>query len=139
MSSFEASAIANGRAFTSTNPAYLVTSSASATATSNLSEENAQDVAIKTAEQIANTAAQNDANIISQTIKLSPTGILGTYSYLNISFTINTSIKGLGKFNGIIIQDSSNSSNVNFLALQLTSKKPIYYYPSYQIIHNTYH
>lgn len=139
MSSFESSAIANGRAFTSTNPSYLVTSSASATATSNLSEENAQDVAIKLAEQIANTAAQNDANIISQTIKLSPTGILGTYSYLNISFTINTSIKGTGKFNGIIIQDTSSSSNVNFLALQLTSKKPIYSYPNYQIIPNTDH
>lgn len=139
MSSFEASATANGRAYTSTNPSYLVTSNASASATSALSEENAQEEATKLAEFIALSAAQNDANIISQTIKLSPTGILGTFTNLNLNFTIYTSIRGMGEFNGIIVQSTVDSSGSNYLALNLTSKKSIYKYPGEELYPNSDH
>ena len=45
MSSFSATASKNGIAHTNTDPSFLVTSSASATATSNESQSNAQTVA----------------------------------------------------------------------------------------------
>ena len=76
MSSFSASASKKGIAETSTDPKYIVTSSASATATSDVSQTDAQTTANTIAEEVARSVAQNDANIISQTLALSPAGVL---------------------------------------------------------------
>jgi hypothetical protein len=75
---------------TNTNPSTLVTSSA--TATSNVSQEDADNVAENTAQQVANSQAINDANIITQSINfvdqnlstLGPKGIdYSNYQYWN--------------------------------------------------------
>ena len=125
MSLFSATATCIGNAETSTNPPYNVTSSATASTTSNISQSDAEEEAFKTAQQVANSAAQNDANVISQAINLSPTGVIGTYSYLNIDFVFKTSINGQGEFNGLIIPSLGFDIN-SFLAIQITSKKSIY-------------
>jgi len=124
MSLFTATSTQNGEANTSTNPSYIITSTSSATATSDISLDNAQEEASKLAQQVANSTAQNDANIISQTLSLNPTGVIGTYSYLNITFAFQTPIKGQAVFDGLIVQKKLNLSNSS--ALQITSKKTVY-------------
>lgn len=126
MSSYSATATAYGSAQTSTNPTYTVTSSASATASSDLSESNAQEEANILAQQLAISAAQNDANIISQALQISPTGVIGTYKYLNINFAFKTSINGQAEFNGLIIP-TLGEEIVSLLAVQITTKKTVYY------------
>lgn len=124
MSLFTATATYNGEANTSTNPSYIVTSTSSASATSDISLDNAQEEANKLAQQVANSTAQNDANIISQTLKLNPTGVIGTFSYLNISFAFKTPINGQAVFDGLIVQNKLNMANSS--ALQITSRKTVY-------------
>jgi len=76
---YSASATAHGRAYvTVVTPASLVTSQASATATSNISYEDALAEAETVAHNIANAQAQNDANIITQAVLLSRQSGLGT-------------------------------------------------------------
>ena len=125
MSSFSASASKSGTAQTSTNPPYTVNSSASSTATSNQSQSDAQTTANTIAQQVANSVAQNDANIISQTLALSPAGVVGAYDYLNISFAFKTSI-GLAEYDGLIIPAQNQISELNSTALVLTSNKLVY-------------
>jgi hypothetical protein len=126
MSSYSATATAYGSAQTSTDPPYTVTSTATASASSDLSESIAQEEANKSAQQLANNVAQNDANIISQALQISPTGVIGTYKYLNINFAFKTSINGQAEFNGLIIP-TLDEELVSLLALQITSKKTLYY------------
>ena len=102
MSSFSASASKRGIAETSTDPKYIVTSSASATATSDVSQTDAQTTANTIAEEVAKSVAQNDANIISQTLALSPAGVLGAYSFLNIAYAVQTDISPSTSFTGVI-------------------------------------
>ena len=123
MSSFSASASKSGTASTSTVPSFLVTSSASATATSNESQSNAQSVANTIAQQVANSVAQNDASIISQTLALSPAGVLGTYDDLTLSIALKVPINGKAEFTGLI-QESSGDTNPK--ALVITGSKTVY-------------
>ena len=126
MPSFSASASKSGVALTSTIPPYTVTSTASATATSTESQNNAQSVANTIAQQVANSVAQNDANIISQTLALSPAGVLGAFSYLNIAYKVRTEIN-LNNidngFTGVIFNPLAGETN----SLILNYKKFIYY------------
>jgi hypothetical protein len=138
MSNFSASASKSGTAQTSTKPPYTVNSTASATATSNESQSNAQTTANTIAQQVANSVAQNDANIISQTLALSPAGVLGTYDYLNISFAFQTSINGQAEYDGLIIPREKQITT-NKLALVLTSNKVVYYSPNGEPIPNARH
>ena len=124
MSSFTASSKAVGSAQTSTTPAYKVTSSATATASSNLSQANAQEEADNTAQQVANSVAQNDANIISQTLNLIPISVIGANSFLNIAFAFKTSLNQCD-FNGVIVSASEQTEN-NLIALTITANKQIY-------------
>jgi len=132
MSSFNASGSANGSAYTSTNPAYLVTSSATATASSNLSQKNAKKKAKEVAQQVANSVAQNNANIISQSLGLSPAGVIGQYSYLNISYAIKTAINGQGEFDGLIKPQITDETVPD--ALIITAKKKIHNSTTFQEI-----
>ena len=125
MSSFNATENATGNAYTSTTPPYLVTSSASATATSNLSEDNAKEIASNTAQQSANSVAQNDANIISQTLNLIPISVIGANSFLNITFVFKTSLGNQSEFNGLIVSAPEQTSD-NSILLIITDKKIIY-------------
>ena len=76
---YSATATAIGYSYvTVVTPHSLVTSEASATATSNLSYEDALIEAQTTAQHIANSISQNDANIITQSILLSRMNNLGT-------------------------------------------------------------
>ena len=68
---YSAQATATGSAFTDTDPKSLVTSSASATATSTVSYEDAYNIALSIAQDVANSVAQNNANIITQAVRLS--------------------------------------------------------------------
>ena len=129
MSSFLATASKSGTAQTSTNPPYTVNSSASSTATSNQSQSDAQITANTIAQQVANSVAQNDANIISQTLALSPAGVVGAYNYLNISFAFKTSI-GLAEYDGLIIPGQTQINEANTTALVLTSNKVVYDAPN---------
>ena len=139
MSSFLATASKSGTAQTSTNPPYTVNSSASSTATSNQSQSDAQITANTIAQQVANSVAQNDANIISQTLALSPAGVVGTYNYLNISFAFKTSI-GLAEYDGLIIPNQEQIGPKNVLvALTLVSNKVVYYEPYGNEIPNSKH
>ena len=63
---YEAKAEATGVAYTNTGD--KVTSTSSATATSNISYNDALSKARKTAEKVANSVAKNDANIINQSV-----------------------------------------------------------------------
>ena len=136
MSSFSASASKKGIAETSTDPKYIVTSSASATATSDVSQTDAQTTANTIAEEVARSVAQNDANIISQTLALSPAGVLGAYSFLNISYAVQTEIN-LNNidngFTGVIFNPLAGESN----SLILNYKKFIYYLDGTKIVSPT--
>jgi len=68
LTTFYASAIATGFAYTFNGQ--KVTSSSSATATSTLSYEDALKIAQENANSIANSVAQNDANVINQTFNV---------------------------------------------------------------------
>ena len=69
---YSATATANGYAYvTVVTPSSLVTSEASATSTSNISYEDAFIEAQFTAQNVANSFAENDANVITQAILLS--------------------------------------------------------------------
>ena len=138
MYSFNATETANGNAHTSTTPPYLITSSASATATAN-SDDNAKKIANDTAKQLANSVAQNDANIISQTLNLSPAGVIGQYNHLNISYAFKIPINGQGEFTGMIkpsnIDESSNDSD----CLILTANKKVHDANTFQRISKSSH
>lgn len=84
---YSAKGYATGSAYTSTNPASLVTSSATATASAS-TQYQAQILANETAQQTANSVAQNDANVISQSLNLS-IGYKNQFSELNSSYSIN--------------------------------------------------
>jgi len=135
MSSFNATGSANGSAYTSTNPSYLVTSSATATASSKLSHKNAKKKAKKIAQQVANSVAQNDVNIISQTLSLTPAGVIGQYSYLNTSYAIKTAINGQGEFDGLIKPQITDETVPD--ALIITAKKKIYDSTTFKEIPNS--
>ena len=137
MSSFNATENATGNAYTSTTPSYLVTSSSSATATSNLSEDDAKEIASNTAQQSANSVAQNDANIISQTLNLSPAGVIGQYNYLNLSFAFKVPINGNGEFNGLIKEEVQDEFNTTSKAISITSNKIVYDAITFQPIPDT--
>jgi len=111
MSSFTASALANGSSQTSTVPSTTVTATATASATSNISQEDAQTLANTTALNVANSAAQNDANIISQSLNLSPAGLKGTYSNYNVEYIVN--YKEQPNFLTYIYTDISNNISLN--------------------------
>jgi hypothetical protein len=115
MSSFSATASKKGIAETSTDPKYIVTSSASATATSDVSQSDAQKTADTIAEEVAKSVAGNDANIISQTLALSPAGIIGAYSYLNIEYAVQTDISSSSEpntsFTGVIYNTGAEGKN----------------------------
>jgi hypothetical protein len=111
MSSFSATASANGTSLTSTKPSGLGTSSATATATSNVSQEDAQNLANSTAQQVANSVVQNDANIISQTLTLSPAYIKGAYSNYNTNYLVNYA--EAPQFLTYIYTDISNNISLN--------------------------
>jgi hypothetical protein len=138
MSSFIVTESASGNAYTSTTPPYLVTSTASATATSNLSEDNAKEIASNTAQQSANSVAQNDANIISQTLNLIPISVIGANTFLNISFAFKTSLSNQCEFNGVIVSANEQSTS-NLLAMTITSNKKIYDSVTLQPIPNSKH
>ena len=129
MSSFSATASTSGTALTSTKPSYTVTSSASATATSDVSQGDAQSVANTIAQQVATSVAQNDANIISQTLALSPSGVIGTYDHLNLSFALKVPINGQAEFTALIQQadvPGPQSEPAPPKALVITSSKTVY-------------
>ena len=69
MSSFTASASANGSAYTKEN--VLVTAVSSATATSEISQQDALEKATSLAQQLANETAIYDANIINEATTIS--------------------------------------------------------------------
>lgn len=125
MSSFNATESATGNAFTSTKPPYLITSSSSATATSNLSEVNAKEIANNIAQQCANSVAQNDANIISQTLNLIRNSVIGVNSFLNLTFAFKTSLGNQCEFNGAMISAPEQTTD-NLIAMTITSNKIIY-------------
>ena len=137
MSSFTASSNAIGSAQTSTTPPYKVTSSASATASSNLSQANAQEEANNTAQQVANSVAQNDANIITQTLNLSPAGVIGQYSFLNLSFAFKVPINGNGEFSGLIKESVKDELSTYSKAVTITSNKIVYNSTTFQPIPDT--
>lgn len=122
--SFSATSTAVGSAQTSTNPQYTITSSASASASSNLSEDNAKKIADNTAQQVANSVAQNDANIITQTLNLIPISVIGANRFLNITFAFKTSLNQCD-FNGVIVS-ASEQTEKNLIALTITANKQIY-------------
>ena len=124
MSSFSASASKKGIAETSTDPKYIVTSSASATATSDVSQTDAQTTANTIAEEVAKSVAQNDANIISQTLALSPAGVLGAYSFLNIAYAVQTDISPSTSFTGVIFNTTVGGDKNSLI---LNYEKPLYY------------
>lgn len=68
MTTYIATAGATGLAETTNDPSILVTTSASATATSTVSYEDAYNVASNQAQAIACSLANNDTNVISQTV-----------------------------------------------------------------------
>ena len=124
MSTFTASSTASGQAYTNTEPSSLVTSTASATASSNLSQENAQQIADTNAQQVANSVAQNDANIITQTLNLTTANLKGYYSYLTIYEAIQTDYNFIATpFSGQVIY-SPGETIKNGIVLNL--EKPIY-------------
>lgn len=55
-------------------PEETVTATASATAESNISEEDAYNIALQIAQDVANSAAQNDANVLIQSVNTSTLG-----------------------------------------------------------------
>ena len=65
-----ASATAFGYRGSKTEPSVIVTTSASATATSSISQEDAQNKAKKIAQRIANDEAYNNANLLSQSVAI---------------------------------------------------------------------
>ena len=67
---YSADATSIGNAVTNTTPSSIVTSSARATATSLVSKEDAYKNALSIAKDLANSVAKNDANIITQAVKL---------------------------------------------------------------------
>ncbi len=122
MKVFNAKAFATGQSYTATQPEKLVTSSATATASSDVSQEDADSSAKKTAQEVANSVAQNDANIITQMINITTTNVKGKYSNLNIYYAIPTDIGSNSTFTGIIATPAVfNTSSIN-----LTYLKPIY-------------
>jgi outer membrane receptor protein involved in Fe transport len=52
----------------------VVTASASATATSSVSQSDAYNIALKIAQQIADSTAENQANIMMQSVNISTMG-----------------------------------------------------------------
>jgi len=137
MSTFTASGNANGVAYTSTSPAYKVTSSATATASSDLSQANAKEEADNTAQQVANSVAQNDANVISQTLNLSPAGVIGQYSFLSLSYAYKIPINGNGTFNGLIKEFTDDEVSTYSKAITITSTKTVYNSSTFEPIPNT--
>jgi hypothetical protein len=126
--SYVANASAGGIAYTSTNPAYLVTSTATASASSNISQSTAQKIANNTAQQTADSVAQNDANIISQAVNISPAGVIGQFSDFNISFAFKTSIDGQAEFNGVMktVDAETPTAPGTPKAMVITANKTVY-------------
>lgn len=137
MASFNANDTAIGKANTSTTPSYSVTSNASATAFSNVSQKNAKQKAKKLAQKLADSVAQNDANIISQTLKLSPAGVIGQLNYLNLSFAFKVPINGNGEFNGLIKEFVEDEISTYSKAVNMTSSKIVYEPVTFTPIPNT--
>lgn len=73
---YSAEALATGsvKAYFRTRRSITVTSSASATATSNISYEDAYKIALGIAQDVANSAAQNDANVMQVSVDTSTIG-----------------------------------------------------------------
>lgn len=124
MSSFTATSTASGKAYTNTDPSSLVTSTATATASSNVSQENAQQIADTNAQKVANSVAENNANIITQTLNMTTANLKGYYSYLTIYEAIQTDYNYLATpFSGQVIY-SVIDGDKNSIVLNL--EKPIY-------------
>uniref|UniRef100_A0A6C0BAB7 Uncharacterized protein n=1 Tax=viral metagenome TaxID=1070528 RepID=A0A6C0BAB7_9ZZZZ len=81
MSVFTASASANGEAYTNTN--VLVTAVSSATAESDISQQDALEKASSLAQQLANETAIYDANIINEATNISTD--LSNYNFTQIN------------------------------------------------------
>jgi len=114
---YSASASKSGSARLPLDRSYIVTSSASATATSEVSQSNAQTTADTIAEEVAKSVAENDANIISQTLELSPAGIIKAHNIADFSVSYNFG-EGTTKYNGSVSADTTsiipNSNNFSF-------------------------
>jgi hypothetical protein len=124
MSSFNATSTASGKAYTKTDPSSLVTSSATSTASSNLSQDNAQQIADENAQKVADSVAQNNANIITQTLNLTTANLKGFFSYLTIYEAIETDYNFTSTpFSGQVIY-SPGETIKNAIVLNL--EKPIY-------------
>jgi hypothetical protein len=127
MSSFKATALANGSSQTSTVPPTTVTATATATATSNVSQQDAQTLANNIAQSIANSAALNDANIISHTVKhITSTGIAGATGP-----TGSSGSGGSSSPNTANTKYFSNITNMNTFQLPTPSANDPHYYDIY--------
>jgi hypothetical protein len=126
MPTFTANSTQTGQAYTNTNPSFLVTSTSAATATSNLSQENAQNVANSTAKQVANSVAQNDANIITQTLNLTTANYKGQFSYLNFYEAVPTDVGSNATFTGVLV-NPNQTDNPDTNSLIINYEKDIYY------------
>lgn len=112
---FNASAVATSIAFTTTNPVSTVTSSASATASSDQSETDAFEIAKSIAQNVANSNAIHDANVIDQTVSIINYPL---YNYFNTSYVINYSTDPLYLASATI--NVSNTSLVNSSFINIT-------------------
>jgi hypothetical protein len=140
MSTFTATSnVATGSAYTSTNPPYLVTATATESASSNISQNHAQDIANNTAQQVANTTANNDANIITQALNLSPSGVIGQFNSFNISFVSTVPINGNGEFVGLIKEIVEDELETPIKGIHISSNKIVYEPVTFQPIPNASH
>uniref|UniRef100_A0A6C0BBL3 Uncharacterized protein n=1 Tax=viral metagenome TaxID=1070528 RepID=A0A6C0BBL3_9ZZZZ len=139
MSVFTASASANGSAYTNTN--VLVTAVSSATATSEISQQDALEKAMMLAQQLANETAIYDANVINEATNIStdlanynvtqidsPPDITFYYSTdKNISAITKTNLYGNGSaesilqtLNGPVFSDAALTQKIGKYASTLT-------------------
>jgi hypothetical protein len=86
---YTASVSATGSALTDTEPTFLVTSTASATVTSNVSYQDAYKTALTLAQDDANSVAENDANVITQAVDISKISCTGNSQSNNTPYPVN--------------------------------------------------
>lgn len=121
MPQYSAKATANGSATAQFffRQRQVVTSSASATATSDVSYEDAYNTALQIAQEVADSVAQNNANIIVQSVNTSTLG--DNFLYLDSSL-LKDFVTEIGDGNWYL---GENLELPSYIGLRITSKETL--------------
>ena len=130
-STFSATATASGFAYTSGGT--LVTATSSASASSEKSYEDALSIAQGIADEIAQSVAENNANIVNESVDIVQVDInevKGEIADVNVRVDVNTS--DIGDLTGLV-----NQNTADITGLQNPNTTLTYYFPTPSSVNNT--